>query len=199
MLYINDKFLSPDYLINASIIFIPIFIVVFIIRIKKALQKHAFSFVKEFIIFSFLFYLYNVFELTLFPIFWFADRSILPAYGQSLFFETQPLLLFSNFNHYTLYNILGNVLLLLPIGFYLGLFFKNRSIWKITTIVFFISLTIEFLQLVMAFFYLGNRIFDITDLVLNTIGGFIGCFLYISPIGKWVKQAEEIQTSFSTD
>ncbi len=48
------------------------------------------------------------------------------------------------------------------------------------------SLAIECTQLIMSFFYFGNRIFDVNDLLFNTIGGAMGYLLYISPVGKYI-------------
>lgn len=41
-----------------------------------------------------------------------------------------------------------------------------------------ISLTIEFSQLILNYFYLGDRVFDINDLLLNSIGGLLGLGAY---------------------
>lgn len=185
MIYIDDKVYSPDYLINPAIIFIPIFICLLIIRIRKAFQQHI-NVKKEFLIFSFLYYLYRMSALTIFPIFWFTTRDALPPYGQALFFERSPFLLYSNFNYYSLYHIIGNILLLFPMGFYMGIFIRNYNGKRNIAAIFLVSLTIEIIQLLMSFFYLGNRLFDINDLLFNTIGGIAGYLLYLSPIGQYI-------------
>ncbi|MCI9075903.1 MAG: VanZ family protein [Dorea sp.] len=185
MININDETFSPEYLVNAAIIFIPIFIVLVMIRIIKCFRSHI-NIEKELIIFSFLYYIYKVFDLTVFPIFWFVNRKELPSYGQLLYFEKAPLLLFSNFNYYTLYNVIGNMLLFLPMGFYMGIFIKEYNMKKNIRIIFLMSLAIECTQLIMSFFYFGNRIFDVNDLLFNTIGGVIGYLLYVSPVGKYI-------------
>jgi glycopeptide antibiotics resistance protein len=55
---------------------------------------------------------------------------------------------------------------------------KFRRAGKVTLFAFLFSLTIEVLQLLSC--YLGNmgRAFDIDDILLNTLGAFIGITLY---------------------
>lgn len=86
MINVNNETFSPEYLVNAAIIFIPIFIILVMIRIIKCFRSQI-NIEKELIIFSFLYYIYKVFDLTVFPIFWFVNRKKLPSYGQILFFE----------------------------------------------------------------------------------------------------------------
>jgi glycopeptide antibiotics resistance protein len=71
-------------------------------------------------------------------------------------------------------NIFGNVLAFAPFGFVLPIISPdNRKLLNITLLSLEFSLTIELLQLI---FKVG--IFDVDDLLMNTIGGFIGglCF-----------------------
>lgn len=73
-------------------------------------------------------------------------------------------------------NLLGNIILLVPIGFLLP-FFNNRKSWKKTLVIAFASgFTIEILQTV-----LRIGIFDIDDVILNALGVMIGysAFLFI--------------------
>lgn len=72
-------------------------------------------------------------------------------------------------------NIFGNVLAFAPFGFVLPVISPvNRKLLNITLLSLEFSLTIELLQLI---FRVG--IFDVDDLLMNTLGGFIGglCFL----------------------
>ncbi len=71
-------------------------------------------------------------------------------------------------------NIFGNVLAFAPFGFVLPIISPdNRKLLNITLLSLEFSLTIELLQLI---FKVG--IFDVDDLLMNTIGGVIGglCF-----------------------
>lgn len=69
-------------------------------------------------------------------------------------------------------NVIGNVILFIPLGFYLAYFYKINKIYLILIISFIISLMIEVIQ-----FHIG-RAFDVDDILLNVIGGLIGYFLY---------------------
>lgn len=73
-------------------------------------------------------------------------------------------------------NIFGNILAFAPFGFVLPVISPdNRKLLNITLLSLEFSLTIELLQLI---FRVG--IFDVDDLLMNTLGGFIGglCFLF---------------------
>ena len=71
-------------------------------------------------------------------------------------------------------NIFGNIFAFAPFGFVLPIISnKNRGFWNITLLSLEFSLTIELIQLL---FKVG--IFDVDDIIMNTIGGMIGylCF-----------------------
>ncbi|MGP4079816.1 VanZ family protein [Pseudalkalibacillus sp. R45] len=71
-------------------------------------------------------------------------------------------------------NVIGNLLLFLPLGFLLPLMFRwLDSFIKMFFISFGVSGLIELLQ-----YYYANRIFDIDDILLNGIGGLSGLVLY---------------------
>lgn len=72
-----------------------------------------------------------------------------------------------------LINFVGNILLFIPWGFLLPLYFKNLRTFKqfiMTTLM--AVLLIESIQL---FTMLGS--FDIEDILLNTVGAYIGFFI----------------------
>ena len=71
-------------------------------------------------------------------------------------------------------NIFGNILAFTPFGFLLPRISPdNKKLIKITLRTLQFSLTIELLQLV---FKVG--IFDVDDLLMNTLGGIIGYLIY---------------------
>lgn len=73
-------------------------------------------------------------------------------------------------------NVLGNIGAFIPFGFLISLIFNNRIRVKNTLIAtFLLSLIIEGLQLIT-----NLGIFDIDDLILNTLGGVIGFLIYRS-------------------
>lgn len=77
---------------------------------------------------------------------------------------------------YVAKNVLGNIIGFIPLGILLPiLFVKLQRFLRTTGAVFLISLTFETIQLITD---LG--IFDVDDLLLNTIGGALGYLLYIA-------------------
>jgi VanZ family protein len=83
----------------------------------------------------------------------------------------------------SLYNILGNIALLVPFGFLLpAIYPRVRKLATVFAYSLILSLFIETLQWVYAV-----RIFDIDDVILNTIGGCLG-FIVFSLIGKAVSR-----------
>jgi glycopeptide antibiotics resistance protein len=75
----------------------------------------------------------------------------------------------------SLYNIFGNLVMLVPFGFFLALIFpRTRKLRTIVLYSFCLSFFIELLQWVWAI-----RVFDIDDIILNTIGGGLGFLLFL--------------------
>ena len=69
-------------------------------------------------------------------------------------------------------NILGNILMFIPFGFFTSYFLKldkKRIIVYLTLVV---SVVIELIQLKI------GRAFDVDDIILNTVGSLLGYFLY---------------------
>ena len=66
-------------------------------------------------------------------------------------------------------NLLGNVLIFLPFGFFMAMASKYRSFLSTLFYSFAVSLTVEISQL-----FMKVGCFDVDDLLLNTIGGMLG-------------------------
>ena len=72
-----------------------------------------------------------------------------------------------------------NILLLFPLVFQLLYLYPNlRKTKKILFLSFLLSLGIECTQLVLDFFFDFNRVFEIDDLWINTLGGYLAWVLY---------------------
>lgn len=69
-------------------------------------------------------------------------------------------------------NVLGNVILFLPYGFFAAYYLKLKKPWSILGLSLLVSLTIETTQLLI------GRVFDIDDIILNTLGGLLGFYVY---------------------
>lgn len=70
-------------------------------------------------------------------------------------------------------NFPGNIAMFLPIGFFAGLLADKPRWWKGVLSAFALSFFIEFFQLFV------SRGTDIDDLILNTLGGLIGHWLFL--------------------
>ena len=70
-------------------------------------------------------------------------------------------------------NLLGNVVIFVPLGVYVALFRKNGTLWKTMLMVAAVSLAAEILQVATK-----TGIGDIDDLLLNALGGLIGALVY---------------------
>lgn len=73
-------------------------------------------------------------------------------------------------------SIVANVILTVPLGMLLPLMSARAgSVWRVTAVTAVVSLTIELTQLLMYLVCNNARLTDVTDLLVNTLGGFIGC------------------------
>jgi len=82
--------------------------------------------------------------------------------------------------------ILLNILMMMPFGFFYPLL-KKRGMLTTVVMTFTFSLSIEGFQLLSAWWGSAtSRIFDVTDLITNTFGGFAGfvCYFIFRPIHK---------------
>lgn len=70
-------------------------------------------------------------------------------------------------------NVIGNIVLFIPLGIYLQLFKKDKRILANLFGICVVSLSLEFIQYIFA---IGAS--DIDDILLNCIGGLIGILLY---------------------
>ncbi|WP_223292234.1 VanZ family protein [Salipaludibacillus neizhouensis] len=91
-----------------------------------------------------------------------------------------------------------NLIMLVPLGVYLALLFRLKSLKKAVIIVFLTSLTIETYQLLLGLFGLvWGRAFSVDDLILNTLGGAVGYIVIIFLIEKFeYSVAKGSETSF---
>lgn len=75
-------------------------------------------------------------------------------------------------------NVMGNIILFLPYGFYLSYFMKLQRVKYVLTFSIFVSFAVEIIQ------YRIGRVFDIDDIILNVLGGVLGYYLY--QIGNYI-------------
>ena len=71
-------------------------------------------------------------------------------------------------------NIIGNILLFVPYGYFSSYYLNNKKIGTTVTVCLIATFCIESIQ-----YYIG-RVFDIDDIILNVFGGFCGYLLYVA-------------------
>ncbi len=143
-------------------------------------KKRNISLKRLLVIYLFLVYLGFLFSITVFRRPWGSREGIVHLYIRLGFgLKTgHPSFRISAFSIF-------NIILFIPFGILVGMVLRPRSrlrgIVLITVIGACLSLFIECIQL-----GTGRGMFEATDLVTNTAGGFIGALLYESIAGKQV-------------
>ncbi|MFY0758879.1 VanZ family protein [Metabacillus dongyingensis] len=144
------------------------------------INKKNYSTKQLFFLGSTIFYLLSVFKLTLLPIIIRFNKEAYPDVPWDYYYQLVPFkTILSAFEYGNDFQVFGNLLILLPLPILLGLLKNGASTFiKSLILVFTVSLSIELVQLVINFTTgVPNKVADIDDLILNTIGGVIGWFL----------------------
>lgn len=171
-------------------------IIAFLITIPFILiQYHKYGSInklRSLIIYSFVLYLITVYFLVILPL---PDRNTLvPRNGmirllpfsfikdilkESAIVLNNPNTYISIFKTNAFYTTILNILMTVPFGIYLSYYFKCNL--KQTVILsFFLSLFFEITQITGLYFIYQYpyRVFDTDDLIMNTLGGLLGYYLY---------------------
>lgn len=141
-------------------------VVVSTIRLSYILEKkEKFLLYKEFFSLAFLLYILLLFGLV--------TNTDVQGVSNN-FVPFREILRYKIGSKYFMWNVVGNIMIFIPFGFLLGLYLKSKRATKPVIITLITSLTIEFVQM-----YIG-RSFDVDDIILNCIGGFIGSIIFIT-------------------
>lgn len=125
---------------------------------------------KEFVFYKELFNLaFVVYSISLFYVVTFEDNN----YGTNNFIPFREITRYEFLSTYFIKNVLGNVILFIPFGYFVSTLVKAKKPFAILSISLITSLTIEITQ------YLIGRTFDIDDIILNVVGCTIGYLLYL--------------------
>jgi glycopeptide antibiotics resistance protein len=106
-------------------------------------------------------------------------RSNIKAYNLVPFYSIGKYLKVSDFSSLVEFviNILGNIIVFMPVGIFIPYLFHNKTwAYKINFILiigFLFSFGVESIQ-----FIISVGVFDVDDLILNTLGALIGWKLY---------------------
>lgn len=149
---------------------------------------------KRMIFYSFAFYMLVVFDLTI------GGIVIPPLKDNMLITQLVPLFFIKDL--FSLYKFSGidwffwnslkltffNFIMLMPLGIYLSVLFKVKERVKSILIIFLVSLGIETLQYSLTYWGLiMERGFNVDDIIVNTLGGFIA-FVLCESITKAIIQ-----------
>ena len=134
-------------------------------------HKQKFVFYRETFMFIFLLY-----SLMLFYVVTFQDVN----YGTNNFIPFHEIFRYEFGSTYFVHNILGNIILFIPFGYFVSHIMKTRNPIPMLVITLITSVVIEFTQLNI------GRTFDVDDIILNIIGGLFGylAFLFIDVLEK---------------
>lgn len=142
-----------------------IFAVILIsIRITYLLcNKERFVFHKELLTLCFIIYI-----LLLYYIVTFQDNN----YGTNNFIPFREIFRYDLDSKLFIRNVLGNVLLFVPFGMFVTYYVKVNKVYIPIILSLIVSCAIEFAQ------SLIGRTADIDDVILNVLGGIIGCLIF---------------------
>lgn len=126
-------------------------------------NKVDFCFYKELFTLVFILYVMCLFEVVTLQ-----DNN----YGLSNFIPFKEIFRYQIGSRLFIKNIVGNILLFLPYGYFASYYLNNKKLWPTALLTIIVSFTIETVQLKI------GRTFDVDDIILNTCGGIIGGFIY---------------------
>lgn len=147
-------------------------VVVVSLRITYLIKnREHFTLYQELLALSFIIYI-----LCLFQIVTFQDTV---SWSSNNFIPFREIFRYHIGSRLFLKNVLGNVLLFMPFGFFSSYYLKFKKPWVILGLTLVTSFSIEVIQMSI------GRVFDVDDILLNIIGGYFGYLIYsvISRIG----------------
>lgn len=167
------------YMIPISLIVVPFYVIIRILQVKKNLYKglkttihRELGFLGLLITSIFLFSItIGLSFVTLSKEALAQVRAVSSSYYNFVPFKTLAFMvkaIFRGFDEHSLINVVGNIIVFVPFGLFVSLVSKKRRLLKAVVCTALFSFSIEFLQLFVL------RATDIDDIILNTLGGFIG-------------------------
>lgn len=143
-------------------IFIVVLMVVRIVALRNSRKK--FSFHEEFLNLLFIIYILLLFELL-------TGTENNSQVGVNIV-PFSEIFRYEIGSKMFIYNVLGNILLFVPYGYFVTRHTESKSFFQIFIVCLITSFTVEFLQVKL------GRSFDVDDIMLNVLGGVLGFFLY---------------------
>lgn len=127
--------------------------VVYLLKYRK-----KFHFFQELLSLSFIVYIICLFYAVTF-------QDIDGTFGTANFTPFQEMFRYTFGSRLFIKNVLGNMLMFVPYGFFTSYFLKEKNIFVNLFLTLVLSLTIEFTQSQI------GRVFDVDDVILNLVGG----------------------------
>ena len=118
-----------------------------------------------------------IYSMCLFQIVTFQDEV---SWSTNNFIPFREILRYNIGSRLFIKNVLGNMLLFLPFGFFTSYLLDNKRPLLTVVLTLIASLSIEGVQLMI------GRVFDVDDIILNVLGGTFGFYLYniLDRLGK---------------
>lgn len=137
---------------------------------------------KELLSLSFIIYIVLLFELV--------TNTDFESYSNN-FIPFREIFRYS-FNSKLFYrNVIGNIMIFVPFGFLTSYYCKIDKKWYLSILITFItSITIEFIQMGI------GRSFDVDDILLNIVGGFLGYIVYVIAEKIFKKYSDKFKNNF---
>ncbi len=110
-----------------------------------------------------------LYALLLFYVVTFQDVN----YGTNNFVPFKEIFRYTFGSKVFIHNIIGNIILFVPFGYFVAHIMKTKNVFPTIIISLITSSVIEFTQLKI------GRTFDVDDIILNIIGSFLGCLIYV--------------------
>lgn len=110
-----------------------------------------------------------IYALCLFQVVTFQDNV---SWSTNNFIPFREMLRYNIGSNLFVKNVLGNMLMFLPYGFFISYYLKNKKPWLTLILTVIASFAIELVQMVI------GRVFDIDDILLNLLGGYLGYLMY---------------------
>ncbi len=133
-------------------------------------MKRHHRIIHNFLLYSvFAFYIVILFALLFMKRHSFSSINVVPFRSIISYLSDGNIVLHS----FALSNVLGNIVLFIPLGVYLTLFNSDKRLYKNVLWIILIGLSVEIIQYI---FKIG--VTDIDDVILNGLGGFIGIAAY---------------------
>lgn len=140
-------------------------IIIVSFRIAYVLKNHIrFVLYQDLLMLSFIIYV-----LCLFQVVTFQDTV---SWSSNNFIPFREIFRYDFGSQLFVKNVLGNMILFLPFGFFISYYLKSKKVWLPVILTLIASCSIGTVQMVI------GRVFDIDDIILNLFGGVIGFSIY---------------------